>query len=157
RQEASMSKKIQTSAIAGTRIGRILAITCLVMLLAMFPAAVQAQILYGALTGNVTDPTNAVVPKARVEVINVATGVSRSAVTDAGGVYYFAELQPGTYKITFAASGFASQAVQSVRVEVNAVRRVDAQLKVATATQEVTVTAAPLLMQTDRADVHTNL
>jgi len=152
-----MPKKIQTGAIAGTRIGRISALTCLVMLLSMFPAAVQAQILYGALTGNVTDPTGAVLPKAHVEVLNAATGAVRSADVDSSGVYYFAELQPGIYTVTVSASSFAKTSVANVRVDVNAVRRVDVKLKVAAATQEVTVTAAPLLMQTDRADVHTNL
>jgi hypothetical protein len=150
-----MLKKVQSGAITGTTIGRVL-IACLAVLF-MLSAAAQAQILYGSLTGNVTDQTSAVVPKTRVEAVNVATGVSRSTETDSAGIYRFTELQPGVYKVTFTASAFAAQTVDSVRVEVNAVRRVDVQLKVATTTQEITVTAAPALMQTDRADVHLNI
>jgi hypothetical protein len=150
-----MLKKVQSGAITGTTIGRVL-IACLAVLF-MLSAAAQAQILYGSMTGNVTDPTNAVVPKTRVEAVNVATGVSRSTETDASGIYRFTELQPGVYKVTFAAQAFATRTVDNVQVDVNAVRRVDVQLKVATTTQEITVTAAPALMQTDRADVHTNI
>jgi hypothetical protein len=123
----------------------------------MLPAAGHAQILYGSMTGNVTDPTTAVLPKTHVEALNLGTGVARSTETDASGVYRFAELQPGIYKVTFSAPSFATTSVDKVQVDVNAVRRVDIQLKVAATTQEITVTASPALMQTDRADVHTNL
>jgi hypothetical protein len=126
-------------------------------LLLILAGAATAQILYGALTGNVADPTGAVLPKARVEALNVATGIVRSADVDASGTYYFAELQPGVYTVTVSASGFAKASFENVRVDANNVRRVDARLKVASATQEVTVTALAPLMQTDRADVHTNI
>ena len=95
--------------------------------------------------------------KARVEALNVATGVVRSTDVDSSGVYYFAELQPGMYKITVSAPGFATTSVDKAQVEVNGLRRVDVQLKVAATTQEVTVTGAAPLMETDRADVHTNI
>ena len=153
-----MSKQIWKSEALAARVRRLSAIACLVFaLLLMLPASGHAQILYGSLTGNVTDPTTAVLPKAHVEALNLGTGVARSTETDASGVYRFAELQPGTYKVTFSASSFATTSVDRVQVDVNAVRRVDIQLKVAATTQEVTVTAAPTLMQTDRADVHTNI
>src|SRR6516164_11572382 len=109
-----MLKKVQSGAITGTTIGRVL-IACLAVLF-MLSAAAQAQILYGSMTGNVTDPTNAVVPKTRVEAVNVATGVSRSTETDATGIYRFTELQPGVYKVTFAAQAFATRTVDNVQV-----------------------------------------
>src|SRR5262249_50828285 len=126
-------------------------------LLLILAGAATAQILYGALTGNVADQTGAVLPRAHVEALNVATGIVRSADVDSSGTYYFAELQPGVYTVTVSATGFAKASFENVRVDANAVRRVDARLKVASATQEVTVTAAAPLMQTDRADVHTNI
>ena len=55
----------------------------------------SAQVLYGSLTGNVTDPTKAAVPGAQVEALNVATGVARQSSTDDAGVYRFGELLPG--------------------------------------------------------------
>jgi hypothetical protein len=132
-------------------------IACVAAFLLLMAGVAFAQILYGALTGNISDPTGAVLPKAHVEALNVATGIVRSADVDSSGAYYFAELQPGVYTVTVSASGFAKASFENVRVDVNALRRVDVKLKVATATQEVTVTAAAPLMETDRADVHTNI
>ena len=128
-----------------------------ISLLFLFSSVALAQILYGALTGNVSDPTGALLPKARVEALNVATGVVRSTDVDSSGVYYFAELQPGMYRVTVSAAGFVKTSVENVQVEVNGLRRVNVQLKVAAATQEVTVNGAAPLLETDRADVHTNI
>ena len=152
-----MLKRFEFSNAVNSRKGLVSAIAFLVLLLSMFAGAAQAQILYGSMTGNVTDQTSAVIPQAHVEALNVGTGVVRNAETDAHGIYHFTELLAGIYKVTISAQGFAPKAVENVRVEVNALRRVDMQLEVGVITQSVTVTTAAPLLQTDRADVHTNL
>src|SRR5215472_15741430 len=151
-----MSNKIRTKP-AEIKIGRVSAITCLAVLLWMFPVAVQAQMLYGSLTGNVTDQSGAIVPAARVQALNVKTGVLREVIAQEGGTYLFTELLPGVYKVIVTVKGFAAATVENVQVDANAVRRVDMQLKVGTVTEIVTVTSTASLMQTDRADVHTNI
>lgn len=132
-----------------------------VLLIALLAVALcgvsQAQVLYGTLTGNVTDQTGAVLPNAQVEARNMATGATRQGTTDASGIYRFAALLPGTYKVTVAATGFASAVTDNVQVVANNVVRVDAQLKVAAQAQQVTVTGEASVLQTDRADVHTDL
>ena len=64
---------------------------------------VQAQVLYGTLTGTVTDPTGAVVVGASVTALETQTGVSQTAETDSAGIYRFTALLPGTYKVTISA------------------------------------------------------
>ncbi len=51
--------------------------TAFAALLGLFllPLTASAQVLYGSLTGNVTDKTGAAVPNAKVEAVNAATGV----------------------------------------------------------------------------------
>src|SRR5262249_46051862 len=68
--------------------------------------ATNAQVLYGSLTGNVTDPSGAALPSAHVEAVNVGTGVVSTATTNDHGVYLFSDLQPGTYKVTVSAANF---------------------------------------------------
>ena len=116
----------------------------------------KAQVLYGSLTGNVTDPSDAVVPGAQVQALNPATGVSRQTTTDSAGVYRFTELLPGIYKVTVSATSFGSFVAENVHIDVNTTRRVDVQLRMKQQIETVTVTSAAPLLQTDRADVHTD-
>ena len=117
----------------------------------------SAQVLYGSLTGTVTDPSGAAVSGAKVEALDVAKGVTQESTTDVNGIYRFSALLPGNYKVTISISGFETQVTPSVRVEGNEVARVDGRLKIAAATQNVTVTAEAPLLQTDKADVHSDL
>ncbi|HWR13386.1 MAG TPA: TonB-dependent receptor [Terriglobales bacterium] len=133
--------------------------SCLLVLLliGVFAAVGQAQVLYGSLTGNVTDASGAAVPGAKVEALNVNTGITRDTTTDQSGIYRLTSLQPGTYKVTVTAPKFAGNVTENVRVVVNNITRVDAALKVASQQSEVTVTTEAPLLQTDKADVHTDL
>jgi hypothetical protein len=117
----------------------------------------SAQVLYGSLTGTVTDPSGAAISTAKVQALNVGTGVVQEGATDINGIYRFSALLPGVYKITISAPNFGTQVTQEVRVEANEVERVEARLKIAAATQNVTVTAEPPLLQTDKTDVHGDL
>src|SRR5215472_2722626 len=138
---------------------RIVKLACAALLLSLsiLPNVARAQVLYGSLTGNVTDPSKAAVPGAQVEALNIGTGVSRATTTDEGGVYRFEELQPGTYKVTITATNFGPKAIEKIRVDANNLVRVDVELALAQQAASVTVTEAAPLLQTDRADVHTDL
>ncbi|MGP8246147.1 MAG: TonB-dependent receptor domain-containing protein [Bryobacteraceae bacterium] len=114
----------------------------------------RAQVLYGSLTGNVTDPSGAVVPAAKVEAVNQDTGVKRETNTDERGIYRFTDLQIGPYKVTVTARSFATFIETNVHVQGNEVRRVDVQLALAQTTATVQVAADAVVLQTDKADIH---
>jgi hypothetical protein len=124
--------------------------------LGLLPAC-SAQVLYGSLTGTVKDPSGAIVSGARVTALEARTGVNQQTTTDSSGIYRFTALLPGTYKVTIKAPNFSAQITSGVIVNVNEVMRVDAQLKVASAAQSVTVTTEAPFLQTDRSDVHSDL
>src|SRR5262252_6878817 len=121
------------------------------------PRGVDAQVLYGSFTGNVTDQSGAVVAGAKVEALNIGTGNSTSVVTDERGAYLFNNLQAGIYKVTITSANFKALAQDSVRIDANATRRLDAELQVGNVTAVVQVTATTEALQTDRADVNTQL
>jgi hypothetical protein len=54
---------------------------------ATFPAKVSAQVLYWSITGTVTGESGAVVPAAKVDVVNENTGLRREVTTDTVGIY----------------------------------------------------------------------
>lgn len=117
----------------------------------------HAQVLYGSLTGNVTDPSSASVPDAKITALNSDTGMSRQADTDARGVYLLSNLQLGTYRITVTTKGFQTMIVDRIEVKANEVRRVDLQLKIAQASESVEVMANAAVLQTDKSDVHSEI
>ena len=127
----------------------------IVVLLAGQPA--RAQVLYGGLIGDVADPSRAVLPGATVTVTNRDTGLQRETTTDGSGAYSFRDLQPGTYELKVTLNGFKSYARAGLTVTLNAIARADVQLEVGGQTETVTVTADKPLLQTERADVSTQL
>ncbi len=70
---------------------------------ALFAAPValfgQAQATSGVIRGVVTDPQGAPVPGAQVEIVNQATGLSRTVTTNASGVFAATQLPVGTYDV----------------------------------------------------------
>lgn len=134
-----------------------LKVALLSIVLLLFAGAAKAQVLYGSLTGNVTDASNAPIPGAKIEAANVGTGIATQAVTDVRGVYLMTNLQPGTYRVTISSGGFATLVQENVRVDANTERRTDVQLQVARVSQQITVTAPVEALQTDRSDVKSQL
>ncbi|WP_348267915.1 carboxypeptidase regulatory-like domain-containing protein [Edaphobacter sp. DSM 109919] len=114
----------------------------------VFGQAVNANLL-----GTVTDQTKASVPGATVTITEVKSGASKTTQTNASGNYDFEAIQPGTYEVTAAEQGFKQAKTENVSVVVNTSVRVDLTLALGSATESVTVSAAPDVLKTDRADV----
>jgi hypothetical protein len=77
-----------------------------VSLLLSSPHRSLAQEFRATLTGQVTDPSGAVVAKAKVTATNVETGSTYTEVTSNAGVYYIPYVVPGTYTVKVEADGF---------------------------------------------------
>ncbi len=130
----------------------------IVLVLTTFaPSASWTQVLYGSLTGTVTDPSGASVPGTRIQVQSINTGITKEAVTDDRGSFQVGDLQQGVYKVTLEAHGFAVATITDVHVDQNQVRRLDIGLQLASTGQDVTVSAAAATLQTDRADVNSQI
>jgi hypothetical protein len=136
---------------------RRIAVVLGVLLAAAAPRLLDAQVLYGTLTGNVLDPSGAAAPGAAVEALNTGTNVKREMATDERGIYRFNNLQPGDYKVTVAARSFNTYVETGVQVQANEIRRVDVKLQLATTTESVQVSADAVVLQTDKADIHSEV
>ncbi|HXI40691.1 MAG TPA: carboxypeptidase regulatory-like domain-containing protein, partial [Bryobacteraceae bacterium] len=121
------------------------------------PERGSAQVLYGSIVGNVTDANGAVVPNAAVTATDQGTGVSKTKQTDQGGSYQFVDLQPGTYTVKVAVSGFKTFERRDVPVITNNTTRTDVALEVGSMEQSVTITGEAPTLQTDRAEVRTDV
>jgi hypothetical protein len=125
--------------------------------LAGFIPAASAQVLYGSVVGNVNDSTGAAIPNAAVALLQTATGFSRQANTNEVGQFQFSTVPGGVYKITISKSGFTAHSSEDLSVSPNSVARFDVALEVGAVTESIRVDAAPLLLQTDRADVRAEI
>jgi hypothetical protein len=109
------------------------------------------------MVGTATDPSGAVVPGATVTATSTGTGQTRSDTTDASGRYSLTNLVPGTYSLNIVAKGFQTIEQAGINITPNTVQRVDLQLQVGSATQQVNVSAEAVQLQTDKADTHTEI
>ncbi|HXG85555.1 MAG TPA: TonB-dependent receptor [Pyrinomonadaceae bacterium] len=111
----------------------------------------------GGINGKVTDPQGAVLPNATVTVTNVGTNKTATDTTNDDGGYRFSNLQPGTYKISITAAGFANFLQERIIVEVGQVTSIDVPLGVAGQTAQVEVTAEAPVINTNSQDFATNI
>jgi hypothetical protein len=104
----------------------------------------------GSVSGTVTDPTGAVVPKGTITAQDVSRGIRLTSDVDGNGQYRFSNLPPGTYDLTAQIAGFQSQIQKGVTITVGQVATLDFHLQVATTSSVVEVSAAPPVVETER-------
>ena len=122
--------------------------------LAVTPAFTQS-ITTGDITGVVTDPSGAVVPKANVTLKNRDTGATQTRTTNAQGVYRFQLLVPGNYTVSSNAPGFQNVS-QNAAVTVGQATQVNLQAALASSSQTIEVTAEGGVVQTEPGNIATN-
>ena len=115
---------------------------------AVLAGSLAAQTFRGGILGTVSDSTGGALPGATVTAVNVATKLTRTAVTDNQGNYFFGELPPGEYSVSASLSGFSSAIVKGVHVEVSASERINLTLSTGGLAENVEVTAELPLVNT---------
>lgn len=68
--------------------------------------SVHAQTYRGTVRGTITDPKQAVIPGARITVVNKETEETRTVQTGGDGEYAVSSLKPGSYRLDVEANGF---------------------------------------------------
>jgi hypothetical protein len=125
-------------------------VAVLLCFLASPSARAQGVGTSGGIRGTVTDATGAVITRASVQALDVDRGQRYDALTDASGQYQFTSLPPATYSITAQNSGFQTETQTGLVLTIGQVAVVDFHLKVATSATQVTVTAEPPVVETER-------
>jgi hypothetical protein len=127
-------------------------INLLVALLPLLaPFSAPAQSLFGSILGTVTDKSQAVVPGASVRIRNTGTNAVRVVVTDRVGDFQAPALPVGEYELSCEAAGFKRAIVSRVILAVDQRARVDFELELGAIEQQVQVTSAAPIIETDTA------
>lgn len=129
--------------------------TALLMFVLMLVASIALAQSLGTLTGTVVDPTRAVVPQVDVTCRNTQTGLTYHAVTNAEGLFRFADLPIGMYELTVAPAGFERLVRSNLEMLTGRTIDVTLELKVGESSQSLEVTAAAPIVQTTTSEVQT--
>ncbi|HZS54816.1 MAG TPA: TonB-dependent receptor, partial [Bryobacteraceae bacterium] len=126
-------------------------ICALVFGLAVYAALMFAQFESGTVLGTVRDPSGGSVANAQVTLENTKTGVVLQSKTDQNGDYEFVNVRLGAYRVRVEAPGFQTANTDPFDLTVNARQRVDLGLQIGQTSQNVTVTDAATLLETDNS------
>jgi hypothetical protein len=126
--------------------------TLLLALVAVFSVCVTlpvaAQKYTGTIRGTVSDPSGAMMPGAEVSIKNLGTGEVRTVSTNAGGEFVSLDMPIGNYDIVVKKAGFKEFVSKGVELHVSTTYTVTAALQVGNATEQVTVEANPVQVET---------
>ena len=111
--------------------------------LTLFAVNVWSQTGTSTITGTVTDAQGGNVPGASVVLIG-EQGSSRTATTNDSGIYKFASIPPGNYKIEIEAAGFKKSSVSSFQALVDKTNEINIKLEVGQVNETVNVTSTGL-------------
>jgi len=120
----------------------------------LFAAAVSAQtISTSQIRGTIQDTSGGAVAGAEVKLIETDTGAVRVATSGSDGVYSLPDLSVGTYRLEVSKSGFNKYVQTGIILQVGVNPTIDVALKVGAMTQEVTVEAQTVTVDTQSTGV----
>ncbi|HVR98182.1 MAG TPA: TonB-dependent receptor [Thermoanaerobaculia bacterium] len=122
--------------------------------IAAFALPAGAQTTTGTIRGNVTDSEGAALPGVTI-IVTGEQGVARTVVSGANGSYLIAAMPPGVYSVEATLEGMLSQKSEDIRVTIGGMTTVSFALR-AGLSEEMTVTAAPPLLDLTSNQVSTN-
>jgi hypothetical protein len=109
------------------------------------------------ISGVVTDPAGASIPKAQIMAQEIDRGLRRSAVTNEAGVYAIPLLPPGRYSVTVRAAGFQTVSRESVALNADQPARIDFALAIGESNDTVRVSSAAPLVNLDNGAIATTI
>jgi hypothetical protein len=118
---------------------------------------VLGQTNRGGISGNVTDASGAVVPSAAITITNLGTGEVRHLQTNGNGSYVEQNLEPVTYKVEIAASGFKKFVLERVKVDTSTVATANIRLEPGNVSTQVTVEATVPLVNSESGTLATTI
>src|SRR4030095_11626858 len=126
-------------------------ILCALFVTLLFAVSLQAQEFRGLITGQVVDPSGAVVPNATITALREGTHQPYTAQTNSSGAYSIPYVLPGSYEITVEAVGFKKAIRQAVNLDVAQKLNLNIVLEVGSISETVTVQEAQSLLSTGDA------
>ena len=127
------------------------------VLLILGTGLLWAQSDRATITGEVHDAAGAVIPGAKVAVINTGTNDVRNVVSSASGIYTVPNLPIGAYKLVFVKDGFKALTRDGITLSIGQTVNISVELSVGAKTETVEVSGEASVLQTEDSKVTTNI
>src|SRR6202140_1094189 len=131
------------------------ALAALISLIFLLGSPAYAQETLGSINGTVKDSSGGVVAGASVKARNVATNLEQSATTEDDGSFAISDLPIGTYEVTISRDGFKMEVFSQIIVQGSRTASINANLQPGAISSQVTVSATPLLDESDTTNGYT--
>jgi hypothetical protein len=115
-------------------------------------ASAFAQFETATVFGTIRDSTGAVISGSKVTLLSATTGTQQVTTTDGNGEYQFLNVRAGEFTLKAESVGFKVATAEKFAATVNARQRVDLSLEVGQATENVVVSGAAALLETDSSE-----
>ncbi len=109
----------------------------------------------GSIHGTVFDPAGAHIAQASIVAVNSATGARFSTTSNSEGRFALELLPPGDYSARAISDAMSPQATPTIHVDVGGVTEVEFHLSIAGPQENITVSVAPKLVETNPSAVST--
>ena len=136
---------------------RVLAALVLVSALGIAPAVAQTGQTFGEVVGKITDNQGGVLPGVTVTLTGPNVMGAPTAVSGTNGMYRFPAVNTGTYTLKFDIAGFAPLVRTGIVVPVRQTITVDAQMKLASLQETVTVSGSSPTVDVENTKVGARL
>ncbi len=131
----------------------VLGLTLCLVFMGVFSSQSYAQSTYGTVSGTILDSSGGAIADVQVTLTNLGTSEKHSQTTGTDGLYQFASLFPGRYRVDAEKAGFKHTSHTDVVVEVQQTSRIDMTMQLGQVTQTVEVTGETPLMQPDTSSL----
>lgn len=121
--------------------------------LAVAASGARGQNVNASLSGTITDSSGAVVAGATVTATNEGTQLSRTAVSDARGIYVLNVLPVGNYTLSVSLTGFKETVIHNIVLQVDQQARKDVTLQAGSLAQTVTVEGTAPIVQAESSSM----
>ena len=136
------------------KLGRLLAVSCLVLLCLTAAHVLQGQsVSIASVSGRVVDPQGAVISGAHVKLSSIDTGVVHETSSNEDGIFSFPSVQIGAYSLEVADPGFQTYVQTGIILRVNDNAQINVSLSVGLTTQTVEVQANASIVQTQQNSI----
>jgi len=139
------------------RTARLIGLFAVAMLAIFATGAANAQFDTGTISGSITDPSGAVVPRAAVTITNIGTANRQTVETDGNGAFVASALPYGKYVVEVSASGFGKTKSEVITLNVGATVNVNLRLSIAAGSESVVITGTVTTVDTSSATTGTTL